>query len=311
MKIFVQNIAWLFIFLACNGCIEKADNIFGKQKPRIYIEGVISTNQRTYVKVTLSATLLQNLSTYNIVKYPGVQDASVSISDDAGNIDVLTLSTDETLAKAGYYINTTYHTKLTAGTAYTLKVVCNGQTYEAKEVMPVAPPAIDKVEFTTRKVKSNVIGGSFSIALVPLVSFSEPQDQENYYNFNYDIIKKGHSDSLKTYLDRYNARQMLLLFDDKHLEPEINRLGLGKEWPFSFPVYTGLGSDKMIYDRAIIQIQSWSKEAFNYYKVIEEQLRGSGAYSATPAAPPGNLSNGALGFFRAVNIKTKSVEVKL
>ncbi|EAY24217.1 DUF4249 family protein [Microscilla marina] len=144
MKVFVQNMAWLFIFLACNGCIEKADDIFSKQGTRICIEGVISTNQRTYVRVTQSAPYPHNAINYEKGKYPGVQNASVSISDDAGNIDVLTLSTDEYLAKSGYYINTTHYTKLTVGTAYTLKVVCNGQTYEAKEVMPVAPPAIDK-----------------------------------------------------------------------------------------------------------------------------------------------------------------------
>ncbi|EAY24216.1 DUF4249 domain-containing protein [Microscilla marina] len=69
--------------------------------------------------------------------------------------------------------------------------------------------------------------------------------------------------------------------------------------------------NKLKYDQAIIQIESWSKEAFNYHKAIEGQLQGSGAYSATPATPPGNFSNGALGFFRAVSIKTKSVEVKL
>jgi hypothetical protein len=49
-----------------------------------------------------------------------------------------------------------------------------------------------------------------------------------------------------------------------------------------------------------ITMQSLTSEAYNYYTVLMNQFKtDGGTYKPTPASPVSNISNGALGFFRA------------
>lgn len=58
--------------------------------------------------------------------------------------------------------------------------------------------------------------------------------------------------------------------------------------------------DGKLHDDYFIEMHSLTKEAYEYYKALIQQFRtDGGGYSPSPASPPTNLDNGALGFFRA------------
>jgi hypothetical protein len=49
-----------------------------------------------------------------------------------------------------------------------------------------------------------------------------------------------------------------------------------------------------------IEMHSLTKEAYEFYQSLLQQFRtDGGGYSPSPASPPTNMDNGALGFFRA------------
>jgi hypothetical protein len=48
-----------------------------------------------------------------------------------------------------------------------------------------------------------------------------------------------------------------------------------------------------------IEMHSITEEIYDYYKALIAQIRNDGGvYTPTPASPPTNISNGALGYFR-------------
>lgn len=58
-------------------------------------------------------------------------------------------------------------------------------------------------------------------------------------------------------------------------------------------------------------MQSISKEAYEYFNALQAQIKNDGgALSPTPATPPGNFSNGALGFFKVVAIRRKTIAIQ-
>jgi hypothetical protein len=53
-------------------------------------------------------------------------------------------------------------------------------------------------------------------------------------------------------------------------------------------------------DSAMVVLSSLNQEAYSFYKTLIEQFKNDGgAYKPVPMSPPTNLSNGALGLFRA------------
>ena len=64
--------------------------------------------------------------------------------------------------------------------------------------------------------------------------------------------------------------------------------------------YPYVSEDGNLYWDYFIEMHSITKEAYDYYKALIQQFKtDGGGYSPSPASPPTNLDNGALGFFRA------------
>jgi len=53
----------------------------------------------------------------------------------------------------------------------------------------------------------------------------------------------------------------------------------------------------------LIEMHSLTKEGYDYYKALLQQfVADGGVYSPSPATPPGNINNGALGFFKTSSV---------
>ena len=178
----------------------------------------------------------------------------------------------------GYYKTTKL--KGIAGHTYTLTIKWQGREYHSTSYMPPVTD-IDSVHFNF--TKGEVGKEDYNI---PLLYFKEPQNERNYYLF----ITPGN-----------NSVWPYSVLSDEYLKPYVNGLdvckGISPEyWMTAYPdAYTSY---------YFIEMHSLTKEGYDYYKALLQQFRtDGGAYSPTPATPPGNIDNGALGFFKtsAVN----------
>lgn len=258
--------AGLLLFLsACQDVIEvPLDNT----NPRLMVEGTVTNASGPYY-VTLSETG----DFYSTAPAPKVTNAVVTISDDAGNSEVLTHLAD----KPGTYA--TSNLQGVVGRTYYLTVVHKGQTYQSEsKLQPVTN--IDKLE--VRFVKESVTKeeGYYIYFFA-----KEPQGETNYYRF---MIYEN--DSL------YNSINDLLITNDDFIKGDIENLELG--YPFQ------------LNDVVRLEMHSITKEVYDYYLgIINVYNNDGGLFSPPPVNPPSNISNGALGVFRASAVVSQTVTI--
>jgi hypothetical protein len=182
------------------------------------------------------------------------------------------------------------------GKSYSLNIditYANKTTSYTSETTMHHTPAITKIDYEIRK---GDVGKEDNF--VPLIYFTEPQNQENYYLFNLCEINWNYASC-----------------ND----------GGGRVWPYSIisdvflPEFVeGLSIDDgasvakyaEFYPRggAKIRMFSITKETYEYYKALLNQFNNDGgSYSPTPATPPSNISNGAIGIFRALHESSASI----
>jgi len=315
-----MNKSWLFFIIfqiLLVSCSEQFDlNI--PNNDRVVVEGAITNEEGPYfIKLGHSRSLNQN------DKSNSISNARIIISDNKGVFDTLKLlpTTIKRHPKWYYYFitlrkysgledtvrlignDTTYlqgiyfTTKIqgTPGTTYSLEIDYNNTKIQATEEMPNVP-IIDSVKFREQFLEKD--GQNY---FVPLVYFKEPQDQVNYYMFNFG------SDNLYNLIYGSALIWNFSILDDTYLNSYVMGFNLDDG---ASPVghedfyYFNLG------ERAKIRMLSLTKNAFNYYKSLLSQFENDGgAYSPTPANPPTNLSGNALGYFRASAVSEVNIIV--
>ena len=278
------------------GCVEDFDFKLKEAEPHLVVEGLV-TNQTGpyYVRLTKSTprgvTSFNNNSSNQTDNAEPIEDATVIISDDYNQIDTLRLYKFDNSNgnyiwdsfNQGFYKTT--HLKGIPEHTYNLKIISEGKEYLASAYMPPVPE-IDSLGYFLKK--SELIGKSDYY--IPLLYFKEPQETVNYY------LIQLHKD---LQLRIYSSVQLwqFSILSDKLLQPYVNGLNVSRG-------ATPRGIDNLpVYwegDSIYVALNSLTKEAYNYYKVLLDQFDSDGGtYKPTPASPPGNISNGGLGLFRA------------
>lgn len=289
----------LILLFTGYSCIDDYELKLKSNEPRLVVEGVITNQKGPYViSLTKSRHQLSfdpNANQTDNMKYTrwsdGVEpiyNAEVYITDNNESItDTLIKSwtlfrhkqnASDSIGYLGYY--QTKKIKGIAGHTYSLTVKWQNKEYHAISYMPSVPP-LDSVQFNF--TKGEIGKEDFNI---PLLYFKEPQNELNYYLF----ITPGNS--------RVWPYSIL---SDEYLKEYVNGLDVCKGiapdyWMTAYPyVYDG-----KLFDDYFIEMHSLTKEAYEYYKALLQQFRtDGGGYSPSPASPPTNIDNGALGFFRA------------
>jgi hypothetical protein len=162
MKNIIILIGSLFILSSCEQVISLSELNLDKNLPKVVIEGNI-TNQAGPYFVKISRSSVLSGTTAN----PTVDNAQVTITDNAGNT--------ETLTAIG---NGTYQTnKLEGkiGRTYTLTVKADGQTYTAQSTMP------EQVEIEEIRANTEIFGGDTTLNIVPV--YRDPASFGNNYRF--------------------------------------------------------------------------------------------------------------------------------
>ncbi len=127
----------------------------------LVVEGIVSTEPgQSYVSLT------ETVGFYQENVFPGIQGATVSITDEDGQ------SWDLTESSPGMYT----HSDLIGQPeqSYTLRLEIEGETYTASSTMP---PVVDLDSVVIQALP----GGSDSVTLAAL--YQDPESYENFYRF--------------------------------------------------------------------------------------------------------------------------------
>ncbi|HTQ27387.1 MAG TPA: DUF4249 domain-containing protein [Puia sp.] len=215
----------------------------------------------------VSITQTVNFNDSNI--FPPVSGAAVIISDGIGVRDSLTE------ISPGLYQSHPYW-QGNSGNTYTLYVNTGKNTYMAYSTMPVQVP-LDSVGF----FYDNNRGGNTIIEAIPY--FQDPPGVRNFYQFTEAV--NGH------------PLNKIFIFSDQFSDGRYIREPL-----FDDSTHSHMQSN----DQLDLSMYCIDSTIYSYFNSLQ-QISGTGGFqSVTPANPNSNLSGGALGYFSAHTIQTKS-----
>jgi len=252
-------------------CEKEIDINLEDQSGKIVIEGNITDQAGPYyVRITRSVAFTQDN------QYPAIEDAQVILSDDLGQTEILQY------VENGYYQALNFQGQ--SGRTYTLKILAQGKEYISKSTMPEA------VDFVGLEQDSFLVAGELSYTLLPV--FTDPPALGNRYLFRYTVNDRSKANFLE-FSDNVNnglpnQRPLLLPNDD---EDDSVKVKVG--------------------DTITVEMQCIDEKVYTFYAALLQLSGGGGpGGGVTPTNPPGNISNGALGYFSAhtVQIKTTVIE---
>lgn len=219
--------------------------------------------------------LSRSVNYYDSNTFPAITDATVTISDNAGNTETLQQT------KPGIY--TTLTTQGIPGRTYNLKVIYNGKEYDATSTMP-NPVPIDSVIFVYYTNSGGFGGGGENKSGYRITTyFKDPQELGNYY-----LVKLSSNDTAAINNTNYK------LLSDK--------LTNGEEMAQSSRLKGAMPGDSVI-----VILESIDLATYNFFSTLGSVTGdGSGFLSAPPSNPVNNISNGGLGYFSAYSYVKKN-----
>jgi len=215
-----------------------------------------------------------------------VNNATVIISDNLGNIDTLLVGGGNiNINPKGYYYLQNF--KGICGRTYYLYVKVGEQVYTSSTIMHEVVN-LDSMHIPNSFISNKDGKQVFNEGVK--VFFSDPINEKNYY-----LIKIR------------NGNWMYSIIDDRFLSSDINTIGYmlddGENSKYWFNNYLIL--ENIIKNGGTISVTmtALDKQSYYYYMSLKQQFTNDGGvYSPAPASPKGNISNGALGYFRASSI---------
>jgi hypothetical protein len=218
-------------------------------------------------------TISKSGSYFNQPDLEKVRGAKVVITDDFGNIDSLTESFP------GAYF--TSRLRGVVGRVYTLKVFSDNQVYTATSTM-LSHVSIDSLRLVKSEYDRFDLAGhsQTEIHLDVHCYFNDPIEK-NYYR-----IKVFKNDSINT--------ESYRLYDDQYTNGEVTDLRVAR-------------AD--LRDTFRIELLSLDKPTFGYYRSLADLIYQNPFFGSTPSNPNSNLSNGALGYFGAMAVSTRTIVI--
>jgi hypothetical protein len=268
---FQNYLSIALIVLALSSCQKVINVDLNSAAPAIIIEGNIS-NQVGSNTVTLSKTV--NFSDANV--FPAVTGASVTINDNAGNSEILAE------VSSGVYKTSTLQGII--GRAYTISVTANGKNYQAVSAM-AAPVAIDTlIEKTSTGFGGGPNGGTMNKSVE--VQFTDPTGTANYYR----LVELVNGVLINN----------ITITSDNLRDGSVIAQGLRE----------GADIKLQIGDIITVQLQNIDKNVYEYFRTFNDASGGGNFNSSTPANPTSNLNNGALGYFSAYAVTSKTIVIQ-
>lgn len=211
-------------------------------------------------------------SYFNQPFLPLVTGAQAIITDNSGIIDTLRE------IDSGIYI--TSKIRGIPGKTYTLKVISENQEFEGSSTM-FSHVNIDSLTLVKGEPQRFNIGGNQNENPLEIHCFFRDPLEKNFYR-----IKVFRNDSINT--------QNYRLFDDQYTNGQITELRV---------THATAG------DKYRIELYSLDSKTYGYYRTLEDLIFTNPFFGSTPANPDNNLSNGALGYFGAFAVSSKTITI--
>jgi hypothetical protein len=163
------------------------------------------------------------------------------------------------------------------GKKYTLHVAADGKVFTASSVMP-QPVRIDSITFLMGENKN----------LYAVVNFQDPPGIENFYQFI------EYADGRRFTNGRGNSVFSDRLSDGRHISTVL--------YDDTTDIRAGIS--------LTVQMNCIDKPVYNYLQQLLQISSNGGSFSnPSPTNPASNIIGGALGYFSANTITTKTVEL--
>jgi hypothetical protein len=204
---------------------------------------------------------------------PPVSGAWVTITDNLGMIDTLKEM------KPGVYI--TSKIRGNSGKTYTLKVLSDEKEYSASSTM-YSHVHLDSLSLSKSISQRFGIGSENQNGIpVDLNCYFRDPEEKNFYR-------------LKVFINDIAQDDYYRLFDDQY----TNGLEIGLR-----AASVRAGSTYRL------ELYSLDNKTYSYYRTLEDLLYTNPFFGSTPANPNTNLSNGALGYFGASAVSSRTITI--
>jgi len=199
--------------------------------------------------------------------YPRVNGATVVVSDNTGVVDTF-LQID-----SGVYV--TQHLTGVPGRTYTMKTFVGGKEYDAVSTMP-QPVALDSVQIY-------LVGSGSDTGYHIRAYFIDPPATGNYY-----MLQAYYNGVLQ------DSANNITLDNDEYTNGQIQDVRLRVPYP-----PTG--------DSVKVSLICLDYNTYNYFNVVKSITAAANPVStAVPQNPPTNFLGGALGYFSAQSVRSKT-----
>ncbi len=252
---------------------EKEINInLNKSNPRIVIEGNLSN-----LPGECSVKITKTINFDETIPNPTVSNAFVTITN-------LNTNTTDTLTetKPGIYTNDSLMGKL--GHTYSMQVKIGNETYNASSTIPQIVD-LEYIQLLDSNSSGGTHGGPFGggtasnsiVRMTPI--YVDPANVANFFQF---VVTKN--DTIQK---------------DIFIQSDFGFNGLVSNRPLRVKASKN--------DTVKVDLQCVDEAVYNYFFGLSENINQS---SATPANPVSNISNNALGYFKAHTSSSKTIIIK-
>jgi hypothetical protein len=252
-----------------SSCQKVIDVNIENAEPKYVVEAIVTDNPGES-KVLLSST--KNVSEDN--NFPGISGAVVTITDNAGTVTMFTETT------AGKYESSDFTGVV--GKTYSLQVKVDGETFTGSSTMP------QKINLDTLFISNEILFGE--TRKLANIAYQDPAGKGQAYRY-VQYINGKKSEPIFVNNDDYSdgkyveTKLWYLVDDDENKDEEIK---------------TG--------DTVMIDMLCVDPAVYKYWYSANQSATGN-SQSASPANPVTNISGGALGYFSAHTLQTKTVVV--
>lgn len=267
MRYLIQTCFIFFMLCMLNSCTKVITLNLNNASPKYVIEGTLTDSVGT-AQVLIS----QTKDFYADNSFIGVAGAIVTITNDSGIVTTL-VATDSGVYQSPLLTGLQNH-------SYTLNVLVGEQTFTATSTMPTNVP------FDSLYIVSNTtFGNSKKIATV---QYHDPLGKGNSYRF----------------VEYVNGKQQQALFEENDDFTDgnlvISQLNIfnGSDSLANQDINTG--------DTVKVDMQCIDKNVYQYWYSLDQSSTGN-SQSAAPGNPVTNMQGGALGYFSANTLESKSI----
>jgi hypothetical protein len=264
-----QLLCIAIVIIGFCACQKVIDINLNDAAKKYVVEGIV-TDVAGGVRVKISQTKnIEEDNTFN-----GISGATVIISVDSAANYVLS----ETAAKPGVYSSTAFRGGV--GHTYSLYVQVGTDTFRAVSTIP------NKVYFDSLTLQDRVVFGK--TRRVPAVYYTDPEGKGNSYHF----IEWRNRVKESTIFVRNDDNT-----DGKNLNIQLVSFSTDSD-DDSNQIKTG--------DTVKVEMQCIDAAVYKYWYSLDAGATGEGM-SATPANAVSNIEGGALGYFSAHSVQTRTI----